>query len=128
MANDLNLCVFIGRLGADPETKMLPSGGQVTSFRIAVGWKGKDTEGVEWVRCVAWGKLAEICAQYLAKGKQVQVTGSMRTRKWQGNDGQDRHTTEIVLSGMQMLGSKGDSTQSRPVSGSAYPDDDDIPF
>lgn len=75
MANDLNMCSFIGRLGADPETRYAASGDPVCSFRIAVGWKTKEKEGAEWVSITAFGKLAEICGQYLAKGSQVFVSG-----------------------------------------------------
>lgn len=128
MANDLNLCQFIGRLGADPESRSTTSGMSVTNFRIAVGWKTKNDEGTEWVRCAAFGKLADICAQYLTKGSQVYVSGYMRTRKWQDKDGQDKYSTEVMVNNMQMLGGKGE----RAVSGgkvdasSGY--DDDIPF
>ena len=109
MANDLNQCNFVGRLGADPEVKSLNSGDSVVNFRIAVGWKTKEKEGAEWVSIVAFGKLAEICGQYLKKGAQVLVSGSMRTRKWQDKNGIDRYSTEIVADKMQMLGAKGES-------------------
>ena len=112
MANDLNQCNFIGRLGRDPETKYLPAGDAVTNFSIAVGssWTDKQSnekkETTEWVRCVAWRKLGEICGEYLKKGSQVFVTGKMTTRKWKDKEGSDRYTTEVVLERMQMLGSK----------------------
>lgn len=109
MANDLNQCNFIGRLGADPESRYLSSGDAVCNFRIAVGWKGKDKEGAEWVPCTAYGKLAEICGEYLRKGSQVFVSGRFITRKWQDKDGNDRYTSEINLDRMQMLGSKAGS-------------------
>lgn len=133
MANDLNLCQFIGRLGADPESRTTPSGMTVANFRLAVGWKTKEEEGTEWVRCSAFGKLGDICAQYLRKGSQVYVAGRMRTRKWQGQDGQDKYSTEVVADKMQMLGSKGEGNSSRPQNGTVRADDpndnyDDIPF
>ena len=109
MANDLNRCEFIGRLGRDPETRYTPSGDAVTNFSIAVGWKSKDKEGAEWVNIVAFGKLAEICGEYLAKGKQVFVSGRINTQKYQDKEtGQDRYSTRIVADQMQMLGGRED--------------------
>lgn len=108
MSNDLNQCQFIGRLGNDPETKFLPSGDAVTNISIACGWKGKNKEGTEWIRVVAFGKLAEIMGEYLRKGSQVYISGSMRTRSWE-RDGQKHYSTEIVADKMQMLGGKQDS-------------------
>lgn len=145
MSNDLNSCSFIGRLGHDPEAKTLPSGSNVTNFSIAVGssWKDKDSgekkERVEWVAVVIYGKLGEIAAQYLTKGKQVHIRGEMRTRKWQDKDGKDRYTTEVVADRMQMLGDKpaGESARTEapaaaakhtPASGDKAFEDDDIPF
>lgn len=132
MANDLNSCQFIGRLGRDPEQKSLPSGGFVTNFSIAVGWKGKDKEGTEWVSIVAFDKLAERIGKYCQKGQQIYIEGSMRTRKWQDKEGADRYSTEVVANKMQMLGAKGESSSapSRPSSApqAGIPFDDDIPF
>jgi single-strand DNA-binding protein len=136
MANDLNNCNFIGRLAADPEVKYLPSGDPVTNFRLAVGWKAKDKEGVEWVSIVSFGKLAEICGQYLKKGSQCFISGKMRTRKWNAQDGSERYSTEIVADQMQMLGGKPESyaaqPQQRPSQAAPSPNvddfDDDIPF
>ena len=139
MANDLNQCNFIGNLGADPETRFTQGGTSVTNFRIAVGWKSKDKEGTEWVTVVAWGKLSEICAEYLRKGSKVFISGSMRTRKWQDQQGNDRYSTEIVADRMQMLDgrSSGDSApqaqqqprQQQPASAPAVDDfEDDVPF
>lgn len=114
MANDLNQCNFIGRLGADPEQRFMPSGDAVSNFRIAVGWKSKDKEGAEWVSIVAFGKLAEICNEYLVKGAQVFISGKFRTREWE-KDGVKRYSTEIVADQMQMLGGKGgDGRESAP--------------
>ena len=121
MANDLNQCNFIGRLGADPESRYLSSGDAVCNFRIAVGWKGKDKEGAEWVPCTAYGKLAEICGEYLRKGSQVFVSGRFITRKWQDKDGNDRYTSEINLDRMQILGSKAGSDTDRPAAPSREP-------
>lgn len=133
MANDLNQCQFIGRLGVDPETRFLPSGDGVTNFRIACGWKTKDKEGTEWVSIVTFGKLSEICGEYLKKGSQVFVQGRMQTRKWQDKEGNARYSTEIVAERMQMLGGKreGDSkpTDSKPTGQAPFDDmSDDIPF
>lgn len=111
MANDLNRCEFIGRLGKDPETRHAPDGGAICNFSLAVGWKTSGKEGTEWVRVVAFGKLAEICGEYLTKGKQIYVSGRMTTRKWADKDtGQDRYSTEIVADHLQMLGTKPDET------------------
>ena len=109
MANDLNRCDFIGRLGKDPEIRHLPDGSQVANFSIAVGWKSKQKEGTEWINIVAFGKLAEIIGQYLNKGSKIYISGGMRTRKWQDQSGVDRYNTEIVAKDMIMLDSKSSS-------------------
>lgn len=111
MSNDLNLCQFIGRLGKPPEIKYLPNGDPVASFSIAVGssWKdkqGQKQEATEWVRLSAFGKLAEIIGQYCDKGSRVYVSGKLKTRKWQDQQGVDRYTTEIVANELQMLDGK----------------------
>ena len=121
MANDLNQCNFIGRLGADPDSRYLSNGDAVCNFRIAVGWKGTEKEGAEWVPCTAYGKLAEICGEYLRKGSQVFVSGRFITRTWQDQDGNDRYTSEINLDRMQMLGSKAGSDTDRPAAPSREP-------
>ncbi len=114
MANDLNRCEFIGRLGRDPETRYSASGDPVTSFSIAVGWKTKDKEGTEWVNVVAFGRLAEICGEYLAKGKQVYVAGRFNTQKYQDKEtGQDRYSTRIIADQLQMLGGRDDDSGQR---------------
>ena len=139
MSNDLNLCQFIGRLGRDPETKHLPSGDSVTNFSLAVGWKGKEKEGVEWVRCNVFGKLAEIAGKYLVKGKQCYVAGRMTTREWTDKEGQKRYSTEVNVDRLQLLGGKNDGEQreqreerpapAKPSQSSGFDDmDDDIPF
>jgi single-strand DNA-binding protein len=110
MANDLNKHQCIGRLGQDPEVRYNQAGSAITTVSVACGtsWKDKDTgakqERTEWIRYVAFGKLAETMAEYLRKGSQVYLSGELRTRKWQDQSGQDRYTTEIVASEMQMLG------------------------
>lgn len=113
MANDLNQCNFIGRLGQDPESRFTQDSTQVVNISLAVGWKSKEKEGTEWVRCVAFGKLAEIMAQYLRKGSKVFISGSYRTRKWQNQQGQDQYSTEIVISDMQMLDGKPQGNQTQ---------------
>ena len=137
MANDLNRCEFIGRLGADPETRYTANGAAVCNFRIAAGWKSKEKEGTEWIPIVVWGKLAEACQKYLIKGSRVYVSGSWRTRKWQDSSGQDRYTTEVVIDingQMQMLDGRSDSapqTQQprQQASAPAVEDfEDSIPF
>ena len=142
MANDLNCCMFIGRLGADPETRYTPAGDAVCSFRIAVGWKSKDKEGAEWVSIVTFKKLAEICGQYLTKGSQVFVSGRFKTEEYE-KDGSKRYSVKIVANEMQMLGGKpaqqedrSPPADQRPArepqktgGGASFADmDDDIPF
>lgn len=145
MANDLNRCEFIGRLGKDPETRFMPNGDAVCNFSLAVGWKSKEKEGTEWVRINSFGKLAEICGKYLTKGSQIYISGRMSTRKWQDKDGADRYTTEINADQMQMLGGKPEGSApdrehakakqdgyapqpSQKSSGFDGMDDDTIPF
>lgn len=134
MTNDLNQCNFIGRLGADVDTRYMPNGNAVANFNIAVGWKGKDKEGTEWVSVAVFGKLAEICTQYLHKGSKVFISGKMRTRSWDDQNGQKKYRTEIVADQMQMLDSRGGSSAPSHQQGSSsapMPDDgfdDDIPF
>ncbi len=109
----INKVILVGNLGNDPETRYMPSGGAVTNLSIATSesWKDKNTgqqqERTEWHRVVFFNRLAEIAGEYLRKGSKVYVEGSLRTRKWQGQDGQDRYTTEIVANEMQMLDSRG---------------------
>ncbi|MEQ9464862.1 MAG: single-stranded DNA-binding protein [Haliea sp.] len=121
----VNKVILVGNLGADPETRYMPSGGAVTNVNLATSdsWKDKQTgqpqERTEWHRVVFFNRLAEIAGEYLKKGTKVYVEGSLRTRKWQGQDGQDRYTTEIVASEMQMLDSRSGGQQ-----GGGYPQDD----
>jgi len=113
----VNKVILVGNLGNDPEMKYMPGGGAVTNISIATSesWKDKQTgqpqERTEWHRVVFFNKLGEIAGQYLKKGSKVYVEGALRTRKWQGQDGQDRYTTEIVANEMQMLGGRGDDFQ-----------------
>lgn len=113
MARGVNKVILVGNLGNDPETKYMPSGGAVTNITVATSesWKDKNTgqaqERTEWHRVVFFNKLAEIAGEYLRKGSKVYVEGSLRTRKWQDQSGQDRYTTEIVANEMQMLDSRG---------------------
>lgn len=113
MARGVNKVILVGNLGNDPETRYMPSGGAVTNITVATSesWKDKNSgqaqERTEWHRVVFFNKLAEIAGEYLRKGSKVYVEGSLRTRKWQDQGGQDRYTTEIVASEMQMLDSRG---------------------
>ena len=112
MGRGINKVTIVGCLGNDPELKAMPSGNAVTNISVATSeqWKDKNTgqpqERTEWHRIVFFNKLAEIAGEYLKKGSQVYVEGSLRTRKWQDQSGQDRETTEIVGSEMQMLGGR----------------------
>ena len=149
----VNKWIGIGNLGRDPETRFTASGEAICNFSIACteSWKDKQTgekkEMTEWVRISFFGKLAEICGQYLKKGSQVYIEGSLRTRKWTDKEGQERYTTEIEANEMQMLGRRegmGDSgpregsgggsreAPTKPAaasSGGGFNDfDDDIPF
>ena len=113
MARGINKVIIVGNCGQDPETRYLPSGGAVTNMSLATSeaWKDKNTgeqqERTEWHKVVFFNRLGEIAGEYLKKGSKVYVEGSLRTRKWQGQDGSDRYTTEIVASEMQMLDSRG---------------------
>ena len=106
----VNKVIIVGNLGADPETRFLPSGEAVANIRVATTdrWKDKASgemkEATEWHRISFFGRLAEIAGEYLKKGSQVYVEGSLRTRKWQDKDGQDRYSTDIRGDVMQMLG------------------------
>ncbi|MGV6817404.1 MAG: single-stranded DNA-binding protein [Thiotrichales bacterium] len=125
----INKVILIGNLGKDPETRYMPSGGAVTNVTLATSesWKdrntGQDQERTEWHRVVFFNKLAEIAGEYLRKGSKVYIEGSLRTRKWQGQDGQDRYTTEIVANEMQMLDSRGTASggYDAPPMGAAEP-------
>ena len=157
MARGVNKVILVGNCGQDPETRVIPStGASVTTLSVATSesWKDKVTgdqqERTVWHRVVFFNRLAEIAGEYVRKGSKLYIEGSLRTRKWQGQDGQDRYTTEIVGSEMQMLDSRGSSpsgefsgsndqvknnefsnqSSSESSSGSQSLDafDDDIPF
>jgi single-strand DNA-binding protein len=157
MARGVNKVILVGNLGADPETRSMPSGMTVTNIRIATSesWKdkasGAQQERTEWHSIALFGRLGEIAAEYLRKGSQVFVEGKLRTRKWQDKQGNDRYTTEIIADNMQMLGARGggggmsgggataerggssapprdDYDQSSPPAGGKEDFDDDIPF
>jgi single-strand DNA-binding protein len=140
----VNKVIIVGNVGKDPETRYLPSGDAVCNITVATTdkWKdkasGEQKEQTEWHRISFFGRLGEIAGEYLKKGSAVYVEGSIHTRKWKDKDGQDRYSTEIKGSSMQMLGGKQQGEQSRPdpskaapaaSGGSGFADmDDDIPF
>jgi len=125
MARGINKVILIGNLGADPETRAMPSGTTVANLRIATSesWRdkqsGEQQERTEWHRVALFGRLAEIAGEYLRKGSQVYIEGSLRTRKWQDKQGNDRYSTEIVGNELQMLGGRGGATGAAPVAGGA---------
>jgi single-strand DNA-binding protein len=150
----VNKVIVVGNLGADPDTRYLPSGEAVTNIRVATTdkWKdkasGETKEATEWHRISFFGRLAEVAGEYLKKGSQVYVEGQLRTRKWQDKEGQDRYATEIRAEVMQMLGGRGGGTtaqagEARPPAAGRQPEkqapakktgnriedlEDDIPF
>ena len=132
MARGVNKVILVGNLGADPETRYTANGAAITNIRIATSesWRDKQTgenqERTEWHRVVFFSRLAEIAGEYLRKGSQVYIEGSLRTRKWQGQDGQDRYTTEIVANEMQMLGGRGEAA-ARPQQGGGFRDSQQAP-
>ena len=151
MARSVNKVILIGHLGADPETRVMPSGMTVANMRLATSenWKDKQSgetqERTEWHSVALFGRLGEIAAEYLRKGSQVYIEGRLRTRKWQDKEGRDRYTTEIIANDMQMLGGRGGGsgsgsygestggapapTREAPAPAVAQEDfDDDIPF
>ena len=123
MARGINKVILVGNLGGDPETRYTANGAAITNITVATSesWRDKQTgenqDRTEWHRVVFFNRLAEIAGEYLRKGRQVYIEGSLRTRKWQDQSGQDRWTTEIVANEMQMLGNRGDDVGSRPSSG-----------
>ena len=144
MARGINKVIVVGNLGADPDSRTMPSGNAVTNISVATSesWNDKETgekqEKTEWHRVVFFGRLAEIASDYLKKGSQVYVEGKLQTRKWEDKEGNERWTTEIVANQMQMLGermSQGTSNQGNVTkqnnSSNEFVDeefDDDIPF
>lgn len=144
MARGINKVTLVGNLGQDPEVKHLSNGNAVANFTIATSenWKDKQTgeskERTEWHRIVVYGKLAEIAGEYAKKGSQVYIEGKLQTRKWQDQSGQERYTTEIVISSLggelQILGNRlhtDDDNLKKTVEPAPAPPtdfDDDIPF
>ncbi len=151
MARGINKVILIGNLGQDPEVKYMPSGGAVCNITVATteSWTDRDSgekqERTEWHRVVLFRRLAEVAGEYLRKGSKVYIEGRLQTRKWQGQDGQDRYTTEVIANDMQMLDGRGggtaafetQQTATEKPSRSASPPpastptddfDDDIPF
>ncbi|MBN1254571.1 MAG: single-stranded DNA-binding protein [Deltaproteobacteria bacterium] len=134
----VNKVILVGNLGADPEVRYSNTGTAVANFRIATSENWTNKEGgketrTEWHRIVAFGKLAEICAEYLNKGKQVYVEGRLQSRSWEDKEGNKRWTTEVVANNVVMLGQLGDQargTGGEPDEGPPEPSqqDDDIPF
>lgn len=132
----INKVIFGGRLGRDVEMRYLPSGDAVANFSIASSekWRDKQSgdmkEETEWLRCNAFGKLAEICGQYLKKGSLVYVEGKLKTRKWTDKDGVEKQSTECKVEVMKMLGGKDDNQQAAPSKPAQdfYDLDSDIPF
>lgn len=126
MSNDLNSCNFIGNLTRDPELRPVGQS-SVASFSIAVGWKSKEKEGVEFINISAWGKLGEIVAQYAKKGTKVFVQGSMKTEKYTGKDGTEKQSVKITADKVQFLSKS--STQSEQQEEPAQQEEDsNIPF
>jgi single-strand DNA-binding protein len=140
----LNKVVLIGRLTRDPETRVLASGSSVSTFTLAVDrtFKSRDGErGTDFIPIVAWGKTAELCGQYLSKGRQTAVAGRIQTRSYDANDGSKRYVTEVVAEEVTFLGSKNDGANRNnnnfsspdnefgvPMDGFSEMDDDDMPF
>jgi single-strand DNA-binding protein len=144
----VNKVILVGNLGRDPELRYTPSGQPVANFSIATSesWNKKDGSGreerTEWHRIVAWGRTAELCAQYLAKGRTVYIEGRLQTREWENKEGQKQRTTEVVAQTVQFLGGSGSGARGgasgaggggtpMPGSGSGFdapPPDDEIPF
>lgn len=121
--SDLNMCQFIGRLVKDPEVRYSSEGTAMCSLTLACGWKSKAKEGTEFVRIVAYQRLAEIIGEYMKKGSQMYVAGRMTTRSYD-KDGEKRYSTEIVATDMQMLGHSRNSEQAAPV----LNETEEIPF
>jgi single-strand DNA-binding protein len=136
----VNKVILVGNLGTDPELRYTPSGKAVANFSLATNeqWTNKDgekEERTEWHRIVAWGRLGEICGEYLSKGSQIYIEGKIQTRAWEDRDGNKRYTTEIIAQAMQMLGGisrkEGEASspeERHPVEEPISIPDDDIPF
>lgn len=134
MARGVNKVILIGNLGRDPVLRYMPDGTAVASFNVATTdtWKDKNSgqqqEKTEWHRVVFYGRMAEVCGEYLKKGSRIYVEGKLQTRKWQDSGGQDRYTTEVIGRELQMLDGR-NANQSAPTPEPPTGDhDDDIPF
>lgn len=115
----VNKVILIGRLGSNPEIRYTPSGAAVANFNMATNesWNdknGQKQERTEWHRVVVWGKLAQLCGEYLSKGRQVYIEGRLQTRQWQDKEGQTKYTTEIIASTVQFLGGGGPERAAGP--------------
>lgn len=138
MARGINKVILVGNLGGDPELRTTDGGTAVCNFTVATNESYKDRDGnkvdkTEWHRIVAWGRLAEICGEYLTKGRQVYLEGQLQTRKWEDKDGVERYTTEVKIREMQMLGSNptaaGEAAAAHEAeAGDSSGPDDDLPF
>ena len=131
MTRGLNKVMLIGRLGQKPEMRYTPSGRPLTKFQVAVNrsWKSSDGEKkseTEWFNIVAWGKLAEICNQYLSKGQQVYIEGRLHTRQWQDDDGNNHSAVEVIAQEMLMLDRK--TNEPDPGLNEELPSEDEYPF
>jgi single-strand DNA-binding protein len=121
----INKAILIGNLGADPQIRYTQSGTQVATFNVATterrkGQDGQMVESTEWHKIVAWGKLAEICGEYLNKGSKVYIEGKIQTRKWQDQSGNDKYTTEIIAREMKMLSPRGSAATGAQSSAGDY--------
>lgn len=139
--SSVNKAIILGRLGKDPEVRFMADGKAVANFTMATSESWKDKSGAkqektEWHNCVVYGKLAEVVGEYMRKGSQAYVEGKIQTRKWQTKEGQDRYTTEIIVSELTMLGGKSEAKESQPAietskpakQSASDPFDDDLPF
>ena len=136
----VNKVILVGNLGRDPELRYTKNGQAVANFSVATSesWNSRDGSGreerTEWHRVVAWAKTAELCAQYLSKGRTVYVEGSLRTREWEDREGNKRQTTEVHAQTVQFIGGRGgagrggETQRSEAGLGDPSPSEDDIPF
>ena len=127
----VNKAILVGRLGTNPEVRYTPSGAAVCNFSIATSEAYKDKSGqkqerTEWHRIVVWNKMAEVCGEYLAKGRQVYIEGRLQTRNWDDKDGNKRYTTEVVAQTVQFLGSKDSGAGKGPFAQEGAPAGDNF--
>ncbi|MEA3489442.1 MAG: single-stranded DNA-binding protein [Candidatus Omnitrophota bacterium] len=131
MAASLNKVFLMGNLTRDPELRYVPSGAAVANFTIAINRAYKDSSGekkeeVSFIRVIVWGKMAEVCGEYLTKGRPVLVEGRLKSRSWEGQDGQKRSVLEVVAASVQFIGSRGDREQGAGESGAKPREHDSI--